>query len=99
MTTATTIVPNQTGARLLTVTWLADQNRAREITSPILAWEVAPDREPRPVTLMGDPDRLAWAVIAEGGLSFVPGEAVYLARELAVRDLTARAKKLAGVDP
>lgn len=97
MNTATTIIPDNSGARLLTVTWLADQNRAREITSPILGWEVAPGCDPRPVTLLGDLDRLAWAVIAEGGVGFIPGQTVFLAREQAIRELTARAKELAGL--
>lgn len=95
MNDATTILPNHTGARLLSVTW--QSGRAREITSPILGWEIAPGRDPRPVTLLGNLDRLAWAVLADGGVSFIPGQAVYLNRDDAVRELTARARELVEV--
>ena len=99
MTAATTIIPNQTGARVLCVIWRPDHNHIQTVTSPILAWELAPGCDPKPITLLGDLDHMAWVVMGDGGMGYIPGQAVYLSRDQAVSELTVRAKELAGVDP
>lgn len=91
-----TLIPDTTGARILELAWNPDTGDYCETESPVLCWEIHPERDPHPVSLLGPLTGLAWAVLTPDGAGYIPAETVFPDREATIRELRIRARELAG---
>ena len=94
-----TLIPDTAGHRILELSWNPDTGTYIETEAPVLAWELASDQDPHPVTLLGPMMGLAWCVLEPStGQAYIPCEIVFTDREAAVRELRHQARRLAGLD-
>ncbi len=91
-----TLIPDTTRARILELAWNPDTGDYCETESPVIAWELHPERDPYPVSLLGPLTGLAWAILTPDGAGYIPAEIVFSDREATVRELRTRARLLAG---